>query len=160
MITPGDIRNATAAKLKEHTKAKVYKNEVFESFSTPCFFVAAYIDGVTAANKHTVFVEAKVEIAFFASKDGDKRIRDEGEAYETMGALAQLFATKLKVNDRALNITNNSFAWAGENNDIPNFQFSLQYFDDSEPAKEGRGKLIENIIITERVENKNGNAIT
>ncbi len=154
MITPDDIRDAAAAALKAKTKAKIYRNEVVEGFFTPCFFVTSYITSIQAAGRDIVRAEAAVEISYFASKDATKRVRDETEAYEIMAALSSLFSVKLHVKDRFLNITDNSFAWVGENNDVPVFQFVLEYFDDADEEESGgeEGELITEINITERIE--------
>ena len=105
MITLKEIRTGAAETLRElFPKARVYKNEVIEGFSAPCFFVSAFFNSIRAANKETVFVEATVEIPFFSSKEPLQRVRDEDEAYKVMGMLSAAFASKLKVSDRYLNI--------------------------------------------------------
>ena len=154
MITLKEIRTGAAETLRKlFPKARVYKNEVIEGFSAPCFFVSAFFNSIRAANKETVFVEATVEIPFFSSKEPLQRVRDEDEAYKVMGMLSAAFASKLKVSDRYLNITDNSFAWSGENSDIPTFQLVLEYFDDCKTAGgESTGaQLIDNIEISEGV---------
>ena len=153
MITPDEIREATAAALKTKTKAKIYKNEVVEGFLAPCFFISSYITSVRAAGKSILKAEAAVEISYFASKDAEKRVRNENDAYKVMSALSELFSAKLHVKDRFLNITDNSFSWVGENNDIPAFQFALEYFDDRDEENDSTGsELITEINITERIE--------
>lgn len=153
MITLKEIREGAARTLKElFPNAKIYKNEVLEGFQTPCFFISAFFNTIRAANKNTVLVETTVEIPFFSSKEALKRVRDEDEAYKVMGELSAAFASKLKVSDRYLNITDNSFAWGGENNDIPTFQLTLEYFDDLGEDTNGEAtQLIEKVNITEGV---------
>jgi len=129
-----------------------YTEKEEQGLKEPCFFISAYFDSISAANKSTVFVEATIEIPFFSSKDSLQRVRNEDEAYKTMGKLSAAFSSKLRVSDRFLNITDNSFSWGGENNDIPTFQFTLEYFDDPEAGTNNEPK-IENVIIQEGVEN-------
>lgn len=126
MIFLIDIKKAIADKIRTKYNYKIYNNDVTEGFEKPCFFIRLL---PILCNKISTTVTQQtvtVEITYFQNK------RSELDNLKVAQDLQQLFQEKLEVKDRKLNCDDIRVDWAGEQKEILQILFDLQFYQSIE----------------------------
>lgn len=123
MLSTLDIRKAVVNTLKSKYSYKIYGREVIEGFERPSFFV----DIVSQFNYITTniqYVQTTITITYFQKQFNaldNEKVFDE---------LKNLFGMKINVLDRKLTIMNPRIEYTGENMEIMQYVFDLNYYDE------------------------------
>lgn len=126
MLTLIDIKKAIADKIRTKYNYKIYNNDVTEGFEKPCFFIRLL---PILCNKISTTITQQtvtVEITYFQNK------RSELDNLKVAQELQQLFQEKLEIKDRKLNCDDIRIDWAGEQNEILQVLFDLQFYQSTD----------------------------
>lgn len=128
MITLADIKSSINHILDEKIGYKVYGREISQGFTRPCFFVELLPTGSDSETQNFSSNKLTVIITYFQKMSQCTGYSDL-ENIKMYDSLKNLFAMNLPVKTRILHPQNARVAYTGENIDILQFSFDLDYFD-------------------------------
>lgn len=123
MIRITDIYASVSALLKGEYGYKIYGNEVLEGFKKPSFFVQLL--PVTVSNASTNFHEESysIIITYFQAQP------DSLDNYKKVDRIRELFGQKLRIGERFVNVTDFSFNFAGNNDDVLQITVEIEFLN-------------------------------
>lgn len=122
---------------------KIYGKEVKEGFDKPAFFVS--LDTVNNENQSVNFRYKKYDVLIVYFQDK----KDEIDNFEKIDELIDLFGNTIKVKDRYIRVIEYDHEYIGEDDDILQFTFTIEYFDDVE--KEEKHQTMSELVINEEM---------
>ncbi|HEX2986096.1 MAG TPA: hypothetical protein VHO71_04700 [Caproiciproducens sp.] len=128
MILLTDIKSSINQQLKNKFHYKIYGREIKDDFDRPCFFVELLPSGSDAETQNFTSNKLTVIITYFQVLQQDKGYSDL-ENIKMFDSLKELFKLNLPVGSRTLHPQNIRSAYTGDNLDILQTSFDLDYFD-------------------------------
>jgi len=123
MIKITDIYTSVSNLLKGEYGLKIYGNEVKEGFNKPSFFVQLL--PITMHNASTNFHEESysIVITYFQSKP------DSLDNFKKVDRIRELFGQKLQIGKRLVNVTDFSFNFVGDNDNVLQVAIEIEFLN-------------------------------
>lgn len=128
MISLTDIKSSVDQRLTNKTSFEVYGREITDGFDRPCFFVELLPNGSDAETQNFTSNKLTVIITYFQELQQDKGYSDL-ENIKMYDTLKDLFKLNLSVGSRTLHPKNIRSGYTGDNLDILQVSFDIDYFD-------------------------------
>lgn len=123
MVLYTDVIKSVTKVLKDNFGLPVYGDEVKEGYKTPSFFVGMFPISSTTITKNYVQTELMIVVSYFSGTN------DSVKNFKMMNDLKRAFGLVLKVENRRFTIRDIEIEKAGEDNDIFQFTFSINYHE-------------------------------
>ena len=123
MLTINDIKKAVADKIRSKYNYKIYRNDVKEGYERPSFFIRVLPILTNLETANLIHSKVTVEITYFQQQ------KSEVDNLQKAEDLRQLFTGKLAVNERQLTIEDLRIEFAGQEDDVLQVLFDLDYYD-------------------------------
>lgn len=117
---------------------KYYAKTVNEGYNSPAFFVRLKPILIQNGNKWRENHYA-VYITYF------QKVLDEADVYRKVEELEDLFGKYIRINDRALDVTDISFDYLGTDQNILEMTFNIEWYENT--VKETNDTLAESVDI-------------
>ena len=128
MISLTDIKSSVDQRLTDKTSFEVYGREIKDGFDRPCFFVELLPNGSDAETQNFTSNKLTVIITYFQELQQGKGYSDL-ENIKMYDTLKDLFKLNLSVGSRVLHPKNIRSGYTGDNLDILQVSFDLDYLD-------------------------------
>lgn len=137
MIKYSDLIARINAVLRtEYPNIKRYGNDTVDKAAPPYFFVECIPTGINRQSKNWMHKQCIMKITYV------QRRADNADALEKIERICDLLGMVLTVKDRKLRVIDYEHDCVGENNNIPQISFRLDWWENTETHS---GEMIEHV---------------
>lgn len=137
MVTYADILKKVNSLLKaQYQGIKRYGRETVDKAVPPYFFVEILPEAIDRESRNMFRNSCTVKITY------NSRVRDDADNLAKAQEIWESLGMTLKINDRKLRVIDYDHEYVGENNNILQIQFRLNWYESTEYIE---GDLIEHV---------------